>query len=186
MNKTLVFNDVEMSKKEFYDAKKAIPLNLVDINNIVVSSKVKNNNDTSKYFIGYLNGVDKINPLCIILPQMSGYNKYFENGGKNMSFKIKDDSVCIKYNQIWNKIKDLLGVKFYSDPIYDDKLLDNIKVKVKAFSEVINTLFTEIKIPKEKVEYVCVPVVSVDSVLKVDKKIPTSLFRTMQIQNKEK
>ena len=186
MNKTLVFNDVEMSKKEFYDAKKAIPLNLVDINNIVVSSKVKNNSDTSKYFIGYLNGVDKINPLCIILPQMSGYIKYFENGGKNMSFKIKDDSVCIKYSQFWNKIKDLLGVKFYSDPIYDDKLLDNIKVKVKTFSEVINTLFTEIKIPKEKVEYVCIPVVSVDSVLKVDKKIPTSLFRKMQIQNKEK
>ena len=65
---------------------------------------------------------------------MSGYIKYFENGGKNMSFKIKDDSVCIKYNQIWNKIKDLLGVKFYIDPIYDDKLLDNIKVKVKTFS----------------------------------------------------
>ena len=36
MNKTLVFNDVEMSKKEFYDAKKAIPLNLVDVSNIVV------------------------------------------------------------------------------------------------------------------------------------------------------
>ena len=26
-------------------------------------------------------------PLCIILPQMSGWIKYFENGGKNMSFK---------------------------------------------------------------------------------------------------
>ena len=167
MDKALVFNDAEMSKKEFYDAKKAIPLNLVDINNIIVSSKVKNNNEASKYFIGYPNGIDKINPLCIILPQMSGYIKYFENGGKNMSFKIEDDSVYITYNQIWNKIKDLLGVKFYSDPIYDDKY---IRVKVKTFSEVINTLFTENKIPKEEIEYVCIPVVSVDSVLKVDKK----------------
>ena len=65
MNKTLVFNDVEVSRKEFYDAKKAIPLNLVDINNII-SNKVKNNNDTSKYFIGYLNDIDEISPLCII------------------------------------------------------------------------------------------------------------------------
>ena len=40
MNKTLVFNDVEMTKKDFDDAKKAIPLNLVDINNIVFSIKV--------------------------------------------------------------------------------------------------------------------------------------------------
>ena len=83
MNKTLVFNDVEMSKKDFYDAKKAILLNLVDINNIIVSNKVKNNNDTSKYFIGYLHNIDEISPLCIILLQMSGYIKYFESG-KNM------------------------------------------------------------------------------------------------------
>ena len=82
MNKTLVFNDVEMTKKDFYDAKKAIPLSLVDINNIVVSNKVKNNNETSKCFIGYLNDIDDVNPLCIILAQMDGYIKYFENGGK--------------------------------------------------------------------------------------------------------
>ena len=70
MNKTLVFNYVEMTKKDFYDAKNAIPLNLVDINNIVVCNKVKNNNETSKYFIGYSNDIDDVSPLCIILPQM--------------------------------------------------------------------------------------------------------------------
>ena len=165
MNKTLVLNCVEMSKKEFYDAKKAIPLNLVDISNIVVSNKVKNNDEKSKYFIGYLNGIDDISPLCIISPQMSGYIKYFESGGKNMSFKIEDNNVYLKYSQNWKKIKELLCVKFYSDPIYDDKY---IKVKVKTFSEVIDTLFTGNKIPKEKIEYVCIPVI--DSVLKVDRK----------------
>ena len=41
MNKTLVFNDTEENKKDFYDAKKAIPLNLVDVNNIFISNKVK-------------------------------------------------------------------------------------------------------------------------------------------------
>ena len=64
-----------MTKKDFYDVKKAIPLNLVDINNIVVSNKVKHNNETNMYFIGYLNDIDEISPLCIILPQMSGYIK---------------------------------------------------------------------------------------------------------------
>ena len=80
---------------------KAIKLNLVDANDIVVSNKVKGNNETSKYFIGYLQDIsESVAPLCISLPQMSGYIKYFENGGKNMSFKIEDDKVYMKYNQI--------------------------------------------------------------------------------------
>ena len=116
-----MFNDVEVNKKDFYDAKKAIPLNLININNIAVSNKVKNNHDTNKYFIGYLHDIDAVSPLCIILPQMSRYIKYFENGGKNMSFKIEDEDVYLKYNQIWNKIKDLLNVRLHSEPMYDDK-----------------------------------------------------------------
>ena len=156
-----------MSKKDFYDTKKAIPLNLVDINNIVVSNKVKNNYETSKHFIGFLHNIDEISPLCIILPQMRGHIKYFENGGKKISFKIEDDDVYVIYNQIWNKIKELLGVKFYSEPIYDDKY---IKTKVNTFRSVINTLFSDDEIPKEKVEYACIPVISIDSVLRVKKK----------------
>ena len=84
MSNMLIFNDVEVSKKEFYDRKKIIPLNLVNVGNIVVSNKIKNNNETSKYFIGYSND-DIVTLLCIILPQMSDYIKYFDNGGKKMS-----------------------------------------------------------------------------------------------------
>ena len=111
MRKSMMFGDIEVSKKSFYDRKKAIKLNLVDVNDIVVSNKVKGNNGTSKYFIGYLHDIS-VAPLSIILPQMSGYIKYFENGGKKMSFKIDDESVYVQYTQIWNKIKELLGVKF--------------------------------------------------------------------------
>ena len=50
-------------------------------------------------------------PLCIVLPQMSGYIKYFENGSKSMSFLIKDDEVWDKYDKIWDLIKDKLGTK---------------------------------------------------------------------------
>ena len=56
---------------------------------IVKSDKFKHNKGF-KYFIGYQEG-EVAKPLCIILPQMSGYIKYFEYGGKNMSFLIKDD-----------------------------------------------------------------------------------------------
>ena len=69
---------------------------------------------------------------------MSAYIKYFDNGGKNVSFKIEDESVYIKYTEIWDKIKILLNVKFYSQPIYDDKYT---KTKVKRFNNMINTLF---------------------------------------------
>ena len=46
-----------------------------------------------------------------------------------------------------------------------------MKAKVKTFSNKINTLFSADEIPKERIHYVCIPVISVDSVLKVDKKI---------------
>ena len=121
MNK-LIFGDIEVSKKEFYESKKTVKLNKVDVDKIVVTNKIKGNNETSKVFIGYMDDNSGIvTPLCIILPQVSGWIKYFENGGKNMSFKIEDNEVYIKYNSIWNKIKELLGdVKFHSELIYDE------------------------------------------------------------------
>ena len=79
---------------------------------------------------------------------MSGWIKYFENGGKDMSFKIEDDEVYIKCSSIWNKIKELLGgLEFYSGPIYDDSY---IKTKEKTFSDMIKTLFDGNEIPKER------------------------------------
>ena len=60
-----------------------------------------------------------VKPLCIILPQMSGYIKYFENVGKNMSFLIKDNEVWEEYYRIWDVIKDKLGVKFHSELAYE-------------------------------------------------------------------
>ena len=59
---------------------------------------------------------------------MTGYIKYFEIGGKNMSFMVKDHDVLDKYNEIWNKIKGELNIKFHSMPVYDEKY---IKVKVR-------------------------------------------------------
>ena len=82
-----------VSKREFHASKQVIALNLANTNKIVVSDKLKHSDDGSKYFIGYFYDDDVIRPLCIILLQMSGSIKYFDNGGKNMSFKIEDESV---------------------------------------------------------------------------------------------
>ena len=83
-----------------------------------------------------------------------------------MSFKIEDEDVYIKYNQIWNEIKDLLNVRLHCEPIYDDKYIKN---KVKTFNEMINALFTENKILRQKVHYVCIAAICIDSVLRADK-----------------
>ena len=56
---------------------------------------------------------------------MSGYIKYFDNDGKNMSFLIKDDEVWEKFEQIWDVIKNKLGIKFHSKPIYEKKILQS-------------------------------------------------------------
>ena len=103
------------------------------VHQIVVFDKFKHSDEGFKYFIGYQE--DKIvKPLCIILPQMSGYIKYFKNGGKNMSFFVRDDNVLDKYNEIWSVIKKKLKIKFHSEPVYDEKYL---KTKEREFDGVI-------------------------------------------------
>ena len=102
--KTLKFDNIKVNKKGFHKSKQPIDLDLINVDQIVVSDKFKHSDDGFKYFIGYKEG-EIVKPLCIILPQMSRYIKYFENRGKNMSFLTKDDDVLNKYNEIRDKIK---------------------------------------------------------------------------------
>ena len=53
-----------------------------------------------------------------------------------------------------------------SDVIYDDQY---IKTKVKTF-KMVKTLFSDEIIPEEKFECECISCISVDSMLKIDKK----------------
>ena len=147
-------------------SKKAIDLMSVNVNKIVVSDKFNHNEDGFKYFIGYQEG-EIVKPLCIILPQMSGYIKYFENGGKNMSFLIKDDEVWEKYDKIWDVIKNKLGIKFHSEPVYEYKYL---KTKVREYDGVIKILFLNNSMPKENMHYTCIACITIDSVMKIDEK----------------
>ena len=116
--KTLKFNNIRINKKKFHKSKQAVDLYSVIVDQIVVSVKFKHSEEGYKYFIGYQEG-EIVKPLCIILPQVNGYIKYFENGGKNMSFLIKNDDVWEKYEEIWDVIKNKLSIKFHSEPIYE-------------------------------------------------------------------
>ena len=121
-------------------------LDSVDLSKIVVSSRWKLNDTTYKYFCGYLNN-DVIKTLCVILPQMNGYIKYFDDGGKNMSFVMDDEKVYEKNDEIWNVVKGLLKLKFTTSPIRDDKY---ILAKLKIFRKKNITTFNNNIIPTEK------------------------------------
>ena len=161
------FGDKEVDKIKFYSSKKAISLDSVDLSKIVVSSRWKLNDTTYKYFCAYLNN-DVIKPLCVILPQMDGCIKYFDNGGKNMSCVTDNKEVYEKYNEIWNVVKRLLKLEFTASPIRDDKY---ILAKLKIFKKKNLTTFNNNNIiPMEKNHYICIPTIDIDSVLKIDKK----------------
>ena len=99
--KTLRLDDTMVNEKEFRTSKQAFCLNLVDI---VISDKFKCSDTGFKNIIGYKD--DNISrPLCIILPQMSGFIKYFDNGGKNISLMITYWKNIVKFGIILKKLK---------------------------------------------------------------------------------
>ena len=103
MKKVLKFNNIRVNKKEFNKSNQPIDLMSINVDQIVVSNRFNHSGEVFKYFIGYQES-ETVKLLCIILPQMGGYIKYFENGGKNMSFLIKDNEVREKYEQFLDVI----------------------------------------------------------------------------------
>ena len=161
------FGNKEVNKKEFYSSKQAISLDSVDLNKTVVSKKWKINDTTYKHICGYLNN-DTIQPLCVILPQMDGYIKYFDDGGKNISFFTDDEKTYKKYNEIWEVIRNLLKIDFTVNPVRDGIYL---VAKLKIFDRINRTTFNNNSyIPMERNHYICIPVIDIDSVLKIDKR----------------
>ena len=98
---------------------------------------------------------------------MSGYTKYFDDGGKNMSFVTDDKEFYKKYNEIWEVIRKRLKLKFAVSPIRDDKY---IIAKLKIFKNANITTFTNNVMPEENTHYTCISAIDIDSVLKIDKK----------------
>ena len=161
------FGHKEVYKTKFYLSEQAISLDSIDLNKIILSKKWKVNDTTHKYICGYLNN-DTIQPLCVILPQMNGYIKYFDDSGKNMSFVTDDEEIYEKYKEIWEVVRKLLKVDFTVGPVQDDKYL---VAKLKIFDRINRTTFTNNAIPIERNHYTCIPAIDIDSILKIDKRV---------------
>ena len=161
------FGDAAMDKKEFYSSKHTLSLRDVQLDKIVTSNKCKINENTCKYYVRYCKD-GLIRPLCVIMPQMNRYIKYFSDGNKNMSFISDDRDVYDKYGAIWNKVGKLLKLKFSVNAIRDDKY---VCCKLRIFGGVVWSTFSDDVVPVEKQCYLCIAAIDVDSVLKVDKKV---------------
>ena len=70
--------------------------------------------------------------------------------------------------KIWNVVKGLLKLKFTTNPIRDDKY---ILAKLKIFRKKNLTAFNNSIVPIEKNYYICIPVINIDSILKIYKKV---------------
>ena len=182
------FGDKEVNKKEFYSSKQAISLDSVDLDKIAVSNKCKINDTTYKHICGYLNN-DTIQPLRLILPQIDRYIKFFNDGGKNMLFVKDYEKIYEKYNEIWEVIRKLLKIDFTFNPIRDYKYLIT---KLKIFDRINTTtfdraIFNNNSIPMEKSHYICIPVIDIDSVLKIHKRVyPQAYLEQCQYKLKKK
>ena len=77
---SLMFGEIKLNKKDFHRSKQPLYLNQVEMSKVVISDEFKLD-DGVKSLIVYKNG-ETVKPLCIILPQISGFIKYFENSNK--------------------------------------------------------------------------------------------------------
>ena len=84
-----------------------------------------------------------------------------------MSFFIKDDEVWDKYDKIWDVIKNKVGINFHSKPVYEYRYL---KAEVRKFDRVIKTNFLDNNVPKENMHYTYIACITIDSILRIDKK----------------
>ena len=100
----LKFGEIKIDKQNFINLKKPIDSNLIDKNKIVISDRFESDED-DKYYIGYKDG-EFVRSLCIMLPQISEFIKYFDGNRKNMSFLREDEEIIIKYNKIWKMTKN--------------------------------------------------------------------------------
>ena len=113
------FKYKKINKKNFYNNKKQFKIKDIDINKILISKPESyGNKNAKKYIIGYND--DVIGPIRIFLLQMNGYVKCFDDN-KTISFLADDKEFLKEYTKVWEKIKDLTGKKFDSEPVYGDK-----------------------------------------------------------------
>ena len=85
-----------------------------------------------------------------------------------MSFVTDDEKIYKKYNEIWEVVRNLLKIDVTVNPVRDNIYL---VAKLKIFNEINRTTFNNNNyILMERNHYICIPVIDIDSVLKIDKR----------------
>ena len=73
------------------------------------------------------------------------------------------------YSKKWEKISNLLDIKFDSQPVYGDG--DKyIKTQIKMYGDRVNTNFQDKKVPKENASYKCLSLIMLDSAIRANKR----------------
>ena len=166
--KNINFDDKKIKRSSFYKNKKINNIEDIDVNNILVSKNKPYGTKTSlKYFMIY-NDNDNIRPLCIRLPQITGYARKF-NENSTMSFMVKNKQLLTKYVKIWETTEGLMKINFEGKPVYGDND-KHIKTQIKTYPGSVITNFHNKKMPKEKAPCKCLSIIMIDSVIKANKK----------------
>ena len=140
------FGENDIIKSAFHKNKRAISINEVDIAEIVLSCKRSYSKESCKYFIPYRHKGNTFPlPLCVKLPQMNSYAKYFDKNNKYINLLVNDKEILKKYSEIWNKVKSLIKKEFNSEPVY---LINTLKLKEKFTMIGYTQIFSIIKHPK--------------------------------------
>ena len=103
---------------------------------------------------------------------MTSYLNNFKDSTRKMSFFTNNNEFLERYTAIWEKISDLVHKKFDSDTIYNNKY---INTKIRSYNNDIITNFRNIdnknnKLPVKNKPYKCVSLISLDSIIKLNKK----------------
>ena len=86
-----------------------------------------------------------------------------------MSFKVIDKGPLKRYIKIWERVNNLIGKEFDSEPVYDDN--DKyITAKIKLYGDKVNTNFQGKKVPKENASNKCLSLIVLEPVIRVNKK----------------
>ena len=154
-------------------------MSVVNVGQIVISDKFKHSNKGFKYFLGY-HRWEIVKPLSDVLFYLIWVDasNALKTVAKTGLFWLKMMK-CKKYTKkIWDMSKNKVSITFHSQPIYDHKYL---KAKVREFDGVIKTNFLDNDTPKENMHYTCTACITIDSVIRIEKKPSTGLFRGMEI-----
>ena len=147
----------------------------IDVNKTLGSKKEPYGiNKSFKYFIGY-NDDDVIRPLCLKLSKMTGYAKKTDKYTR-MSLRINNKQPFKNYNKIWEKVEDLMKIRFESKCFNGNNDDKYIKTKIKIYEKNIITNFHNKKEPNEKVPCKCLSIIMLDSVDKSNEKYYPQTF----------